>query len=114
VRSLVAKKENETTEAWVRRLDAQADSWRASPPRHGESIPYRHALWQAVEDHDCDGQVRVLAARMLAKLDPEEAPPKLRVIAEAIRDPHQASQIRIALDPEVEPMANSIAHKSRR
>ncbi|MEO7110693.1 MAG: hypothetical protein ABI183_09665 [Polyangiaceae bacterium] len=114
VRTLLAKKDRETNAEWIRRIDDLAESWRASPPRYGESVTYSHALWEAVEDHDCDENLRVLAARMLAKLDPEAAPPKLRVIAEAIRIPHQASRIRIALEPEVEALAKSIAPNSRR
>jgi hypothetical protein len=113
VSTLLAKKDRETNDAWIRRIDDLAESWRASPPRYGESITTTHALWQAVEDHDCDETLRVLAARMLSKLDPEAAPPKLRVIAEAIRIPRQASQIRIALEPEVEPMAKSIPKSTR-
>jgi hypothetical protein len=114
VRALLAKKDRETNAAWVRRIDDLAESWRVSPPRYGESVTYSQALWQAVEDHDCEETLRALAARMLAKLDPEAAPPKLRVIAEAIRIPHQASRIRIALEPEVEPLAKSIAPSSKR
>jgi hypothetical protein len=114
VRTLLAKKDRETNAAWVRRIDDLAESWRASPPRYGESVTHAQALWQAVEDHDCEENLRVLAARMLAKLDPDAAPPKLRVIAEAIRIPQQASRIRTALQPEVEPLAKSIAPNSKR
>lgn len=114
VRQLVAREKDESSDHWVRRLDTLADSWRVSPPRHGEAVSYRHALWQAVEDVDSDDLVRTLAARMLARLDPEVAPPKLRVIAAAVRDPLQASRMRMALESEVEPIAKSIKPISRR
>jgi hypothetical protein len=113
-RTLLAKRDRETTEEWVRRIDELAESWRASPPRYGEVATYTEALWCAVEDHDCDETLRSLAARMLAKLDPEHAPPRLLRVADAIRIPRQASRFRVALETDVAPMAKSISAKSSR
>jgi hypothetical protein len=113
-RTLLAKRDRETNEQWVRRIDDLAAAWRASPPRYGESVDIKHALWQAVEDHDCDETLRALAARMLAKLDPENAPPRILRVADAIRIPRQASRIRVALETEAEKVAQSIAVKSSR
>ena len=113
VRALVARRPNEAMNAWVRRLDDMADSWRTSPPRHGEAIAFREALWAVVEDHDADQDLRELAARMLSRLDPDAAPDRIRVVATALRDPERANRLRIALEADAEPLVKSLEERAR-
>ena len=113
VRALVARRPKETMGAWVRRLDDMADSWRTSPPRHGEAVAFRAALWAVVEDHDGEPDLRELAARMLSRLEPDAAPDRIRVVATTVRDPERARRLRIALDADAEPLVKSLEERAR-
>ncbi|MGH7280432.1 MAG: hypothetical protein ACRELY_02830 [Polyangiaceae bacterium] len=113
VRALVARRPNEPMGAWVRRLDDMADSWRTSPPRHGEATAFREALWTVVEDHDSDEVLRELAARLLSRLDPEAAPDRIRVLATTTRDPDRANRLRVALESDAEPLVKSLEERAR-
>ena len=113
VRALVARRPNETTSAWVRRLDDMADSWRTSPPRHGEAIAFREALWAVVEDHDADQDLREIAARMLSRLEPVAAAERIHELANSTRDPSRADRLRVALEPDAEPLVKSLEERAR-
>jgi hypothetical protein len=106
--SLLERRKDEALATWIARIDELADSWHANAPRQGEDIEARHQLWQIVEDNDQDGMLRVMAARFLSRLDPSVAPPRIRVVAEAIRDPFVARRLRAATLPEAEPMLHAI------
>ena len=113
VRALVARRESEPMSAWVRRLDDMADSWRTSPPRHGEAAAFRESLWSIVEDHDGDEDLRELAARLLSRLDPDAAPGRIRVLATSTRDPARAARLRVALEHDAEPLVKSLEARAR-
>ncbi len=106
--------DNEATIDWIRRLDALADGWRVSPPRHGETESYRVALWSTLEDHDADPIVRALATRVLSRLDRASVEPKLRVVLETVRDKQHVAHLRAAVAPESEPLAAAIEEWKRR
>lgn len=60
------KRGQETTTAWLQRLDAQASALRSGAYR-GEGYNVSE-LWQALDDHDAAPEVRVAAARVLLRV----------------------------------------------
>lgn len=112
--SLLQPLDDEATNDWIRRLDVLADSWRVSPPRHGEAEAYRVALWSTLEDPDADPIVRALATRVLSRLDRASVEPRLRVVLETVRDKRHTAHLRAAVEPESEPLAAAIEKWKRR
>ncbi len=76
---------DESTRAWLQRLDAQASRLRDGAYR---DEGYRTAdLWQALDDHDAQADLRLGAARVLLRVQPEEARRRVEILADEQRDP---------------------------
>lgn len=108
VHALVERRPDEPLREWIARLDQLGDSLRVAAPRHGEGESIPPMLWAAVEDHDADEVERALAARILSRIDPDGAPPKIRVVADRVRVESTAKRMRVAIDADPVSFAESL------
>jgi hypothetical protein len=61
-----------------------------------------HDLWRTLADPDADVDLRAGVARALVRIAPETALEKVEAAVAAMRDPHEAKRIRVALHPDIE------------
>jgi hypothetical protein len=97
----------EANRAWLERVDAAAASFsRAKGYRHSGVDP--DDLWATIEDPDAPAPLRAAAARVLARIAPQEAGGR---IAEALAREHDAEvsyRIRVALEEDVDLAAREL------
>jgi hypothetical protein len=98
---------DEPARVWLERLDATAASLR-------HTDRYRHAgveeseLWSALESPDAPGPLRAAAARILARLEPVQAGPRIAQVLAQERDTATRARISVALEEDIELAAGRI------
>jgi hypothetical protein len=103
---------DEPTRAWLERIDATAASMA-----HGEG--YRHAgieerdLWSALESPDAPAPLRAAAARVLARVAPQQAGDRIARAVAAEHDRETQSRLRVALEEDVELAASELDRLGR-
>jgi hypothetical protein len=103
---------DEAPRAWLERVDATAASMA-----RGEG--YRHAaveaadLWTALESTDAPSPVRAAAARILARVAPEQAGPRIAQVLAQEHDAVARDRIRVALEDDVEVAAREMESLDR-
>jgi len=103
--------------AWLDRLDAAAASMAApggSPDGYRVAMPRIDDLWSALESPDVVAPVRAGAARVLVRVDREQAGPRIAQILAAERDPGVRRRIRIAAEDDADDAARKLARLDRR
>ena len=99
--------QDETERAWLQRLDEAAASMASADAYRGSDIHPRD-LWAALEDPDAPVRVRAAAARVLARVAPEQAKTRVAQVLACARDPRASACIRIALEDDVETAAREL------
>ncbi len=86
--------------AWLERVDrlAHESASGGAGVYRGRALD-QGALWEAVESHDAPGDVRIAAARILAKGSAEERE-KLRFVADSVREERLGKALRAAVDED--------------
>ncbi len=103
----------ETERAWLRRVDAAAASV-------GSADAYRRVdlnpkeLWSALENPDAPARVRAAAARVLARVAPDEARTRVNQVLASDRSAYARSCIRVALEEDIETAAQDLEELARR
>ncbi len=99
----------ETTRAWLQRVDGAAASLSSAGAYRGYELDPKE-LWQALESPDAPTRVRAAAARVLARVAPDEAKQRVAEVLACDRDAHACAVIRVALEDDVDVAARELEH----
>jgi hypothetical protein len=103
----------EGTRAWLERIDAAATSLaERGAYRRADLSP--HDLWTALEDPDAPAPLRAAAARVLARIVPDEARTRIGLVLAGERDADARARIRVALEEDVDVAARELDLLERR
>jgi hypothetical protein len=97
----------ETTRAWLQRIDGAAASLSSATAYRGYELDPKE-LWQALESPDAPTRVRAAAARVLARVAPDEAKHRVADVLACDRDAHACAVIRVALEEDVDVAASEL------
>ena len=97
----------ETERAWLQRVDGAAASISEASAYRGNELDPKD-LWLALESPDAPTRVRAAAARVLARVDPEEAKKRVASVLACDRDAHACAVIRVALEDDVDVAAREL------
>jgi len=98
---------HEAKRAWLERIDATAASL-------SEGGAYRRGalettdLWATLESPDAPVPLRAAAARVLARVEPEQSKTRIAGVLATVRDAHARAWIRVALEEDVEEAARQM------
>lgn len=102
-RVALLERRGEPPRAWLARVEAAASTTATSGYRGG--LLSEEDLWSVAEDHDADADARAAAMRVLTRVAPAEARPRVEAIVASVHDEAEKKRIRIALEPDVETAA---------
>jgi hypothetical protein len=97
----------EGTRAWLERLDAAAASLVERGGAYRQADLSTHDLWAALESPDAPAPLRVAAARVLARVVPDEAT-RIGVVLAGERDVDTRARIHVALEEDVDVAAQEL------
>ncbi len=105
--------DSENGRTWLERVDAAAASLLASDSAYRQSGLRDEDLWSALESPDAPTPVRAAAARVLARVAPDEAKTRIADALAANRDQYADAFIRIALEDDVDAAARDLQRLTR-
>lgn len=108
----LARRDAEDCRAWLQRIDAMAAAFDESGGYRGGGVESAD-LWRALEDPDAPPALRAAAARMLARIAPDEASVRIGDALAVERDGATRARIRVALEEDVETAARGLERLSR-
>ncbi|HEU4405785.1 MAG TPA: hypothetical protein VFS43_10880 [Polyangiaceae bacterium] len=91
------RRHGESVKAWLERLDATAQAMRAGSIYRGAAVSARE-LCEALDNHDADPELRAAAARVLLRVDPGEARPRVDAALATLRDADARRRLRLVAD----------------
>jgi hypothetical protein len=94
--------------AWIARVDATAAQIASHRGYRGAGFEPAE-LWTTLEDPDAPSDVRAAAARILARVSPDETPARVERVLATVRDEPTRKRIRVALDDDVDALADALA-----
>jgi hypothetical protein len=97
----------ETERDWLQRVDGAAASISAAGAYRGYELDPKD-LWLALESPDAPARVRAAAARVLARVAPDEAKKRVADVLACDRDAHTCAVIRVALEDDVDVAAREL------
>ena len=97
----------ESERAWLERIDAAAASIASAEGYRGSGLDPKD-LWVALESPDAPARVRAAAARVLARVAPNEAKTRVAQVLACDRDERACACIRVALEDDVELAAREL------
>lgn len=97
----------ESARAWLQRVDGAAASLSTASAYRGYELDPKD-LWQALESPDAPTRVRAAAARVLARVAPDEAKTRVAHVLACDRDAHACAVIRVALEDDVDVAAREL------
>jgi hypothetical protein len=97
----------ETARAWLQRVDGAAASISTADAYRGYELDPKD-LWLALESPDAPMRVRAAAARVLARVAPDEAKKRVAHVLACDRDAHACAVIRVALEDDVDVAAREL------
>jgi hypothetical protein len=98
----------ETTHAWLERVDAVTASLVSSSAAYRRTGVDQDDLWTALETPDVPAPVRAAAARVLARVAPEEAKTRIAHVLARDHDDRARAYIRVALEDSVDAAARGL------
>jgi hypothetical protein len=111
--SLLAPRE-EPKRAWLERIDATAATLADGAGAYRAADITTQDLWTALESPDAPPPLRAAAARILARVVPDEAGPRIGLTLAAERDERTRARIRVALEDDVDAAARELERLERR
>jgi hypothetical protein len=111
--SLLAPRE-EPKRAWLERIDATAATLVEGAGAYRAADISTQDLWTALESPDAPAPLRAAAARILARVVPGEAGPRIGLTLAAERDDRTRDRIRVALEEDVDAAARELERLDRR
>jgi hypothetical protein len=103
----------ETQRAWLARVDAAAASVGAAGAYRAVDLNSRD-LWSSLENPDAPPRLRAAAARILARIAPDEARTRVSLVVAADRSSYARACIRVALEDDIEIAARELEDLIRR
>jgi len=97
----------ESQRAWLQRIDATAATVAGSDAYRSSDLDPSD-LWRALESPDAPTPVRAAAARVLARVAPDEIKSRVEHVLASDRDVYARSCIRVALEEDVELAAEEL------
>jgi len=97
----------ETSRHWLERVDATANALASSDAYRRPHVPAAD-LWTALESPDAPATVRAAAARVLARIAPEEASWRVADVLASERDARTRELIHLALEEDIEHAAANL------
>jgi hypothetical protein len=97
----------ETERDWLQRVDGAAAAISAAGAYRGYELDPKD-LWLALESPDAPARVRAAAARVLARVAPDEARKRVADVLACDRDAHTCAVIRVALEDDVDVAAREL------
>jgi hypothetical protein len=94
----------EPSRTWLERLDATASAMASPDVYRRPDVPLGD-LWKTLESPDTPPEVRAAAARVLARVTPDEAAQRVSDVLTSERDPRARDVIHLALEEDVEDAA---------
>jgi hypothetical protein len=91
----------ESARVWLSRLELAAAAMLDTGAYRGGSIDKAH-LWEIALDHDADPSTRATAARLLARLEPDEMKLRVAPLLSAVRNDNERALLRVALEPDLD------------
>ncbi len=101
----------ESERAWLQRIDATAASIASAEGYRGSDLDPKD-LWVALESPDAPARVRAAAARVLARVAPDEAKTRVAQVLACDRDARACACIRVALEDDVDTAARELEELS--
>ena len=92
------KRGGESIPGWLQRLDAQAAALRSGAYR-SDGLNASE-LWDTLDDHDAPAEIRVAAARVLLRVEPEQARLRVASLAQAQREASAREALAVAAEAE--------------
>jgi hypothetical protein len=103
----------ESEREWLARVDAAAANIGAADAYRGADLNPKD-LWSALENPDAPTRVRAAAARVLARVAPEEARTRVGQVVASDRNAYTRACIRVALEDDIETAAQELEELARR
>lgn len=97
----------ESSLQWLERVDATANAMASSEAYRRPHVP-ADDLWATLESPDAPAFVRAGAARVLARIAPDEATTRVADVLASERDAHARALIHLALEEDIEHAATSL------
>jgi hypothetical protein len=110
--ALLVPRGEEDTRAWIERVDATASTLAAGEGYRQSGVDERE-LWETLENADAPSPMRAAAARILARVAPEQAGPRIAQVLVREHDENVRIQIRVALEEDVEVAARAFDRLDR-
>jgi len=107
----VLRRRDEPASAWLGRLDTLAATLTHEAAGYRQAVPARDDLWGALRDPEADIEVRAAAARVLVRVDGDDARKRVRAVAASVRVASDADHILAALDPDTEVAATKLRRR---
>ncbi len=98
---------DEPARTWLERVDATAASL-AGPGGYRQGAVEQGDLWTALESTDVPAPLRAAAARILARVAPEQAGPRIAQVLAQEHDAAARDRIRVALEEDVDVAARNL------
>jgi hypothetical protein len=95
------KRGQESPRDWLSRLDAVARSLSMGGAYRSEPFTTED-LWTTLENHDADSELRAAAARVLMRVRPEEAAPRVASVMATLRDEGACRRLRVVTDDDLD------------
>jgi hypothetical protein len=105
--SLLAPR-GETMRAWLERVDAAAAALADGGGAYRRADITTADLWAALESADAPPPLRAAAARVLARVVPDEASTRIGLALAAERDDRTRARIRVALEEDLDVAARDL------
>jgi hypothetical protein len=102
----------ESSRNWLERVDATANALNSPDVYRRPNVPAAD-LWTALENPDAPATVRAAAARVLARIAPEEASERVAEVLASERDAHARELIHLALEEDIEQAAADLDELER-
>ena len=100
--------------AYFQNVDAADGAWAVyllSGGKPRQAVPARDDLWGALRDPEADIEIRAAAARVLVRVDGDDARKRVRAVAASVRVASDADHILAALDPDTEVAATKLRRR---
>lgn len=109
----VLEPRGEDPRAWIERVDATAASLQQRDGYRIAGVEPRE-LWETLESPDAPPALRAASARILARVAPEQAAPRIALVLSQEHDPAARDRILGALEEDVELAAQALERLDRR
>jgi hypothetical protein len=103
----VLRRHGASVKAWLSRLDATAQAMRSGSAYRGAAVSVRE-LREALDSHDADPELRAAAARVLVRVAPDDARPRVEAAIATMRDVDGRRRLRLVAEEAADPDGDAL------